>query len=445
MSRKRTKDAAAAPAPAELAGLRDRVVELRRVRAGDLLKNPKNWRRHPKEQAAAMRGLLSEVGYADALLARETPKGLMLIDGHLRAETTPDFLVPVLVLDVTEEEADKLLATVDPLAAMAETDHANLRGLLETVTTRDAGVQAMLDRMRGKSAANAPGHGLTDADAVPAAPKRPTTQPGDLWTLGPHRILCGDATVEADVARLLEGQPVQCVVTDPPYAIYGSSSGVGSEVTDDKIVRPFFEALFRLLERSLVLFGHGYVCCDWRSWSALWDSAKRTNMTARNMLVWDKGSFGLGSNYANTHELVFFVAHMPRQRTMTSNRPTGQRQVYDANVLHFDRPRGTERQHNAAKPVGLLEKLIANSTDARGRVFDPFLGSGSTLMAAERTGRVGLGMEIEPKFAEISVRRWEAFTGKKAERQAAEPHGRGFKGAPKRRDTRKRDKKDAAQ
>src|SRR5271163_3661464 len=103
--------------------IRDRVRELRRVKAKDLLPNRKNWRVHPKAQASALRGLLAEVGYADALIARELSDGkLQLIDGHLRAETTPNAMVPVLVLDVTEEEADKLLLTLDPLAALAEAD-----------------------------------------------------------------------------------------------------------------------------------------------------------------------------------------------------------------------------------------------------------------------------------------------------------------------------------
>src|ERR1039457_2749813 len=102
--------------------IRDRVTELRRVQAGSLLPSPKNWRRHPKAQANALRGLLGEIGYADALLARETPDGLMLIDGHLRAETTPEMDVPVLIVDVTEEEAEKLLVSLDPLAAMAGRD-----------------------------------------------------------------------------------------------------------------------------------------------------------------------------------------------------------------------------------------------------------------------------------------------------------------------------------
>src|ERR1039457_4486329 len=110
--------------------IRDRVTELRRVQAGSLLPSPKNWRRHPKAQADALRGLLSEIGYADALLARETPEGLMFIDGRHRAATNPDAVVPVLVLDVTEVEADKLLLSLDPLAAMAEGDADALRTLL---------------------------------------------------------------------------------------------------------------------------------------------------------------------------------------------------------------------------------------------------------------------------------------------------------------------------
>ena len=110
---------------------RDRIREFKRVAASELIPNPKNWRTHPPEQQAALRGILEEVGYADALIVRETPKGLEIINGHLRAETTPDEVVPVLVLDVTEAEADKLLATFDPLSAMAGTDDYMLSELID--------------------------------------------------------------------------------------------------------------------------------------------------------------------------------------------------------------------------------------------------------------------------------------------------------------------------
>ena len=118
--------------------IRDRIKELRRVKASDLIPNPKNWRTHPVAQQDALRGVLAEVGYADALLARETDQGLMLVDGHLRAETTPDSQVPVLVLDINEAEADLMLATLDPLAAMAEAEQSSLSALLDTVMASTA-------------------------------------------------------------------------------------------------------------------------------------------------------------------------------------------------------------------------------------------------------------------------------------------------------------------
>jgi hypothetical protein len=125
--------------------IRDRVRELRRMRAADLLPNPRNWRLHPASQRAALEGILAEVGFADALLARELPDGrLELVDGHLRAETAPDQMVPVLVLDVDEAEANKILLTLDPLSAMADANHEQLDALLRQVETDSAALGSML-------------------------------------------------------------------------------------------------------------------------------------------------------------------------------------------------------------------------------------------------------------------------------------------------------------
>ena len=128
--------------------IRDRIKELRRVRAAELRPHPQNWRLHPAAQQDALRGVLAEIGYADALLARQLPDGsLELIDGHLRAETTPDVEVPVLILDLDAEEAAKLLALHDPLAAMAETNEGLLAELLQHVETDNHAVRAVLDRL----------------------------------------------------------------------------------------------------------------------------------------------------------------------------------------------------------------------------------------------------------------------------------------------------------
>jgi hypothetical protein len=148
--------------------IRDRIKELRRVRAADLRPNPRNWRTHPPAQQDALRGLLAEVGYADALLTRELADGtLLLIDGHLRAETTPDAVVPVLVLDVDEAEADKILLTLDPLAGMASTDAEQLRRLLAEVEIESVAVRALVDDVANRcSGAELPAGEIADRPEV---------------------------------------------------------------------------------------------------------------------------------------------------------------------------------------------------------------------------------------------------------------------------------------
>ena len=127
--------------------VRDRIKELRRVPASELRANPKNWREHPESQRKVVAGILSEIGYAGALLARETEEGLLLIDGHLRAETTPDSIVPVLILDVTAEEGDKLLALLDPVAAMAQANDQKISELLASIDSDNADVDALLEQL----------------------------------------------------------------------------------------------------------------------------------------------------------------------------------------------------------------------------------------------------------------------------------------------------------
>jgi hypothetical protein len=145
--------------------IRNRIKELRIVKAGELSANPKNWRIHPSSQREALKGILTEIGYASALLARETEDGtLELIDGHLRAETTPDQDVPVLILDVSAEEANKLLTVLDPLSAMAEANKEALGQLLLESQTESEGLQAMLDEMAKQAGIDVFGSGAGGGD-----------------------------------------------------------------------------------------------------------------------------------------------------------------------------------------------------------------------------------------------------------------------------------------
>jgi DNA modification methylase len=249
-------------------------------------------------------------------------------------------------------------------------------------------------------------------DTPPPAPQQAESALGEMYELGPHRLFCGDSTdLEAVLALEIFTKPVDVVVTDPPYAIYGSSSGLSADITDDKIVRPFFLSVCQLAKSCLKKFGHAYIFCDWRSWASWWEMAKRAELACKNVIVWDKLGAGLGSNYANTYELIGFFASLPKQKVMTSDE-AGQRPVLGKpNIIHQARVAGKDRQHNAAKPVTLLSQLIVNSSERGEIVADPFIGSGSTLIAAEQTGRVCYAVEIDPRYCDVTRQRYANFVG----------------------------------
>jgi DNA modification methylase len=239
---------------------------------------------------------------------------------------------------------------------------------------------------------------------------------GQVARLGEHLLACRDSLAAGAVHELLGDATVDCVLTDPPYAIYGSSTGVEREVTDDKIVAPFFANVGTAAAARLKKHGHAYAFCDWRSWGSLWIGFVAAGLTPRNMLVWDKGNGGLGSNYCNSHELVLFAHKLPRQVTaMRSSAERGVRPVTRSNLVRHPRVRGEERLHNAAKPLGMLREFVRLSTNAGDLVLDLFGGSGTALIACEHEKRRCATFEIEPRWCEVTLRRWELATGKKAE------------------------------
>jgi len=394
-----------------------RIKEHITVRAGDLLPNPDNWRVHPPGQVEALRSVIGEVGHVAESLVVKTRRGLMLVDGHLRASLDPDEQIPVAVLDLTPAEQRKVLATFDVIGEMADTDDEKFRAILERAEATTEDFRKTLVQFEANIDGGTPkARGRKEPDDIPEDVEK-RTAPGDLWKCGEHRILCGDTTDAEDTKRLMGRKRGDLVITDPPYAIYGSSSGIGSDMSDDKMVRPFFLSILDACAAHVSEFSHIYVFCDWRSWPSWWEMAKRTKpkLTPKNLLVWDKGGAGLGSSYANTYELVGFLALLPKETVMTSNARRGQRTVNKSNILRYNRVPSADREHNAAKPVELIGDLIGNSSDAGDLVIDWFCGSGSTLIACEQTGRVCYSMEIDPGYCDVAVRRWAAFTGQEPE------------------------------
>lgn len=422
---------AAAPAKVRTAKGEFQVVHL-----GDLKADPNNLREHNARNIGTIEDALKRHGAARSIVVDES--GTILAgNGVAEAAAAAGFehvlivptdgktLVAVQRSGLTAEQKTDLaiadnraaeLATgwkAEPLkTALAKFEDGGARYFypeeLEALAPpRDGFAPAEHDGPRGDD----------PADSIPEKPTTATTRDGDLWQLGDHLLLCADSWQEDQVARLLagDGGAVDLVLTDPPYAIYGSSSGIASSIADDKMVRPFFDALGRLLKRTTRKFAHVYVHTDWRSYATLWEGMKRAGLSPKNCLVWDKGGAGLGANYANTHEFIAYFANLPEQKAMTSGNERGQRTVNRPNVLRFPRPSGDERHHNAAKPVAMLEELIENSSDDGQTVLDPFGGSGSTLMAAHRKGRRARLIEIEPAMCDVIVARWEKLTGGKAE------------------------------
>lgn len=248
--------------------------------------------------------------------------------------------------------------------------------------------------------------GQKGEDDFGTVPMNPITRPGDVWHMGPHRLICGDSLDGETLTTLIGDDGCHLIATDPPYAIYGSATGIASDITDDKMVRPFFEKILTIAKLRLPWFGHAYVCCDWRSWPAIWESCKRVpTIEPKNLIIWDKGGAGLGSNYANTFECIGFFSKLPAQTAM-GNRPAGQRSIHKPNVMHHNRPTGKDREHNAAKPVALFRDLIYNSTGPGDVVLDPFCGSGTTIIAADQCDRICLAVDIEPKWCDVTVGRF---------------------------------------
>jgi DNA modification methylase len=404
--------------PKKRGSVPDRVVELVRVRAGELVENPKNWRRHPERQRAALRGLLREIGYADALLARRDGDRLILIDGHLRKSLGDDQMVPVLVLDLDEREADTLLATLDPLAALAEADPGALASLLEDVETSSVAVLALLDGLR-RSAGLPLVPLFGDPDDVPGPPPVPRTRPGDVWLLGPHRLVCGDATDGATVDRAMAGARADLVWTDPPYGVgYVGRTRQALTIAGDSsgglagLLSASFEQINRVCRDGAAI----YVAHPAGRLSRVFlEAFVDAGWTLRQTLVWLKDRAVLGhGDYHYQHEPILYGVVRP-----TGRWGRGGESWYGGNgessVLEVPRP-AASREHPTMKPVELIRRCIANSSREGDVVLDPFAGSGSTLIAAHLSGRRCVAAEIDPAYCDVIVERFERVTGRDATR-----------------------------
>jgi len=227
---------------------------------------------------------------------------------------------------------------------------------------------------------------------------------GDLIEIGDHRLLCGDSTNSDQVAKLTNGKKADMVFTDPPYALFGNSTGVAG-ITDDNMVRPFFKSIMNMLKRNTINYGHIYMCCDWHSAFSIEACAREVELKAKNMCIWDKGDGGVGAMYQQCYEIVWFFDNSPTNKTTMNTVKAGVRTVNGVpNIWRF--PRVTSnREHNAQKPTEMISVPIENGSDKGDLVLDLFLGSGSTMVAAHQLKRKCYGMELDPKYCQVIIDR----------------------------------------
>jgi len=422
--------------------IRDRIKELRRVRARDLIPHEKNWRIHTKAQAAALRGLLSEIGYADALLARELPDGrLQLVDGHLRAETTPSAMVPVLILDVTEEEADKILLTLDPLAAMAESDSERLQALLNNVRTDSPAVQELLRQTAGDQVWRLihPEDFIeppAQIDKAGELQKKWSTETGQLWRVGAHRLLCGDSSKADDVTRLMNGERAVLFATDPPYAV-GYTGGSHPQSWGNKGAAnrnkdwsgEYLEAKsadIRNSEGSGIELYRGFVNtaikhaiernAAWYCWHAsrrqmmlesVWNGA---GAFVHQQIIWVKTRPVLTySLYLWQHEPCLF-GWIRGEKPKTFRAETGKRAgEFPSTIWAIPSSEVETDAHPTSKPCKLFALPMEMHTERGEICYEPFSGSGSQLVAAQQLGRRCFAIEKSPPFVAVALERMAAL------------------------------------
>jgi len=261
--------------------------------------------------------------------------------------------------------------------------------------------------------------GLTDEDEVPEPPEDPITKLGDLWILGKHRLLCGDSTSIDSVERLMDGNKADMVFTDPPYGMsYGGGREPGSTkkgakvkahgmiINDDLQGDSLMKMVSESISNSVTNAKDGaaiYVCFTWRTYTEFYNALDSIEVKPKACIVWDKKSIGLGkSNYRPQHEFIFYCG----------GQWYGDKGQSD--IWKMSRGATGEYVHPTQKPVELIEKAILNSSKSGDIIHDCFGGSGSILIACEKNARESRVMELDPKYCDVIVQRWEEFTGKKA-------------------------------
>lgn len=386
------------------------------VNVEELVENPKNPNKHPESQIKALAKIIKGNGWRAPITVSN--RSGFVVKGHGRlmaAKLLGCIDVPVDFQDYASEAAEYAdLIADNKIAEFAKNDDEVLKQLLAEV--HSSGMDIELTGFNASDLEHLLGAGfdapefLQDADEVPDAPVDPIAKPGDVWVLGNHRLMCGDSTVINDVEKLMGKEKADLIFTDPPYNV-DYEGGNGLKIQNDSMNdESFFQFLMCAFSNMLLVSKPGsaiYVCHADSEGANFRLSMKKSGWLLKQCLIWVKSSLVMGrQDYHWQHEPILYGWAPGASHNWYADRK-------QTTVWHFDKPR-KNGEHPTMKPVELIEQAAINSSKQNDVVLDLFGGSGTTLIACERTGRQARLMELDPKYCDVIIERWQNFTGKTA-------------------------------
>jgi DNA modification methylase len=405
---------------------------------GELAAHPRNPRTHDREQICAIARSIESFGFNAPILVDQDNR---IVAGHGRFEAAKRLKlqsVPVIRLEhLTEAQARAYMLADNKLTDRSSWDDGQLAILLKELSTialdfeiEATGFEAPEIDLRIQSLA--PPEATDDADEFEAPAGHPVSELGDLWHLSSHRLFCGNALDPMAYDMVLGEETASAVFTDPPYNVRIKGHVVGKgrrqhrefpmasgEMTGDAFSRFLVEA-FGLMMSQVADGATFFACMDWRHIFEIAGTVRALDCELINLCVWVKTNGGMGSLYRSRHELVFVFAKSGAKRV--NNVQLGRFGRNRTNVWNYPgantfarsgRTRGLEF-HPTVKPIGLVADAILDATQRGDVVLDPFCGSGTTILAAERVGRRGYGVELDPLYVDLAILRWQRLTKQNA-------------------------------
>lgn len=374
-------------------------IEYRKT--GDLTPYANNSRTHSEEQVKEIAASIKEFGFTNPILVGEDD---VIIAGHGRlmaAQSLGIEEVPTIpLIGLSEVQRQAYVIADNKLALNAGWNTETLLKELEAIELKGFDVSLTGFNVEEIKALvpEVLSEGLTDEDAVPELQPDPITKLGDVWVLGNHRLMCGDSTSIDAVETLMNGEKADMVFTDPPYNIdYQGVKDKREKIKNDKMPDADF---VDFLSQSIMGCEVMYVCCSWHYAHLFREAMIRIARQPKAMIVWDKVNPAQHlDKYFKQHEIIFYYGDYGGHKTVRGD------------VWTLKRQKNTV--HPTMKPVELIELALSDNPDKK-RVYDGFGGSGSTMIACEKLGRHGRLMELDPKYCDVIVRRWQEFTGNEA-------------------------------